>query len=216
MRTVGQILKETRQKKGQLLEDISQTTKIRIRFLEALENDNFAKLPSATSAKGFLKNYSEFLGLDSANILAVYRRDTLTENSLPPLPERLVQPVNQPKYNLSRLPVFILVPLIILGLAYYLGQQYFSTLKTPSLDIILPLEDKQTIDEKIDVVGKSDPDANVSVNENAVPVAFNGEFRYTLTLFKGENKIVIVAKSRGGQQTVKERTVYKIDNQTPP
>ncbi|KKQ08609.1 MAG: Transcriptional regulator, XRE family [Candidatus Daviesbacteria bacterium GW2011_GWB1_36_5] len=65
MRTVGQILKETREAKFYTLEEVEKATKIRVELLEALEEDNFSKLPPETFIQGFIKNYGKFLGLDA-------------------------------------------------------------------------------------------------------------------------------------------------------
>ena len=75
MKTVGQILKQARIKKNLQIAQAAKITKIRPAYLVALEEDEFQKLPSAASARGFIKNYAEFLGLSSAQVLAVFRRD---------------------------------------------------------------------------------------------------------------------------------------------
>lgn len=70
MNTVGTMLKEARVAKGISLVDVEKQTKIRLKFLEAIEQDAYHLLPSPVYAKGFVKNYSEFLGLDSSVIMA--------------------------------------------------------------------------------------------------------------------------------------------------
>src|SRR3989344_3548084 len=61
MKTTGQILKETRASKKLDIVDISRITRIRPRFLEMLEEDDYGHLPNATVARGFIRKYSEFL-----------------------------------------------------------------------------------------------------------------------------------------------------------
>ena len=56
MKTVGQILRETRVAKGLTLEQIEKETKIRKRFLVGIEADDFREMPSQAYAKGFVKN----------------------------------------------------------------------------------------------------------------------------------------------------------------
>ncbi len=70
--TVGQLLRATREAKGQTLEDVERVIRIRGKHLAALEADHFAALPSAAHARGFLKNYAQHLGLDPAAVLAAY------------------------------------------------------------------------------------------------------------------------------------------------
>lgn len=81
MKTVGEILKETRIKKAIDFEEIEKATKIRKKYLQALEENDFGKISPAATAKGFIKNYSEYLGLDSKRLLAVFRRD-FTEDEI--------------------------------------------------------------------------------------------------------------------------------------
>lgn len=75
MKSVGEILKEGRKEKRLSLEKVAESTKIRLVYLKALENDQYSKLPSLTSGRGFLKNYADFLELSSDEILAIFRRD---------------------------------------------------------------------------------------------------------------------------------------------
>jgi cytoskeletal protein RodZ len=70
--TVGQLLRATREAKGQTLEDIEAVTRIRARHLSALEADDYAALPSPAQARGFVKNYAEYLELDIQDVLGRY------------------------------------------------------------------------------------------------------------------------------------------------
>ncbi|MGH2522530.1 MAG: helix-turn-helix domain-containing protein [Anaerolineales bacterium] len=70
--SIGQRLRAAREGKGCSLEDVERITRIRARHLAALEADEFAALPSESHAKGFLRNYAEFLGLEAAPLLARY------------------------------------------------------------------------------------------------------------------------------------------------
>lgn len=81
MKTVGEILKETRIKKAIDFEAIEKETKIRTKYLKALETDEFGGIGSATTVKGFIKNYGEYMGLDSQKLLAIFRRD-FTEDKI--------------------------------------------------------------------------------------------------------------------------------------
>lgn len=71
--TLGQMLREAREAKGYLLEDVERATRIRARYLEALEEGEFEALPSEAQVRGFLRNYAQFLSLDSEQVLAHYR-----------------------------------------------------------------------------------------------------------------------------------------------
>jgi cytoskeleton protein RodZ len=61
---IGRFLEQTRKEKGLSLEEVEQATKIRKRYLAGLENEDYAMLPDAVYAQGFLKTYANFLALD--------------------------------------------------------------------------------------------------------------------------------------------------------
>lgn len=67
--TIGRRLKEARLARHISLQDTSEATRIRLRYLEALEADDYSIMPSAAQARGFLRNYASFLGLDLDQIL---------------------------------------------------------------------------------------------------------------------------------------------------
>jgi hypothetical protein len=69
MESIGRILHETRERLGLTLEEVERGTHIRTHHLEAMERGEFDALPSPVQARGFLHNYSEFLGLDADQIL---------------------------------------------------------------------------------------------------------------------------------------------------
>lgn len=64
MASIGEQLKSARESKGVTLEEASRSLKISKKYLEALEGDNFSVFPANIYARGFLKNYSTYLGLD--------------------------------------------------------------------------------------------------------------------------------------------------------
>ena len=73
---VGELLQTARERKGVDLVRAERETKIRARHLAALESGDLADLPAPVYAKGFLRNYSTYLGLDAEEMLARWRRET--------------------------------------------------------------------------------------------------------------------------------------------
>src|SRR5918998_5145221 len=61
---IGTSLREARIRRGLDLAEAEAATKIRPRYLQALEEEQFDLLPSPTYVKGFMRTYAEFLGLD--------------------------------------------------------------------------------------------------------------------------------------------------------
>jgi cytoskeletal protein RodZ len=61
---IGNSLREARTRKGLDFPELEEGTKIRAKYLRALEDEAFETLPSATYVKGFLRTYADYLGLD--------------------------------------------------------------------------------------------------------------------------------------------------------
>ena len=72
MATLGQQLKAAREKKRMTLSQTALKTRIKVQHLEAMERDDFARMPAPAYARGFLRLYAEYLGLDPAPLLAEY------------------------------------------------------------------------------------------------------------------------------------------------
>ena len=72
MKSIGKILRKTREKKGLSLEEAASQTRIHHNVLKNLEDDNFHLLPSPAYVKGFLKRYGEYLGLQSGPLIEEY------------------------------------------------------------------------------------------------------------------------------------------------
>lgn len=83
---IGNILRETRERKGLSLSDIENETKIRAKYLAALEAEDFKEIPGEAYVIGFLRNYARFLGLDADELVNRYKsqiKDNEIELSLP-------------------------------------------------------------------------------------------------------------------------------------
>ena len=73
MKTVGQLLRQARLKKGKSLVQVAKETKIPRSTLEAIENDDWCCLPASPFIKGFIRNYAQAVALDPQKALAISR-----------------------------------------------------------------------------------------------------------------------------------------------
>lgn len=73
MGSIGESLKSTREAKGISLEQAEEETKIRKRYLQALEDGEYDVIPGRVYAKGFLRNYANYLGLNQEEIMLEYK-----------------------------------------------------------------------------------------------------------------------------------------------
>lgn len=202
------MLKETRMAKGLTLEKVEQATKIRKKYLTALEEDSFTSFPSQAYTKGFIKNYSEFLGLNSRNMMAFFRRQTEEVSRSSILPKKTEEALKNPIYALTpgRFLAILVSGLLLLFLSYF-GFQYRRLQLPPRLTVLTPKEQTVTDSSRIEVTGITDSDATISINGIAVLIRSDGKFFDQVQLFPGKNTITIVATSRYGKVATVERTV---------
>jgi len=81
--SIGKRFQEARSSLGQSLDYVARETNISRGYLENLENDNYEGFPGEPYLMGFLRNYSEYLGLDPKEILGQYRNYKLQEQPVP-------------------------------------------------------------------------------------------------------------------------------------
>lgn len=88
MGDLGNLLRDAREKKSLSLEQVEADTRIRYKFLVALEDEDYDALPAPAYVRGFLKTYATYLGLDPQQVLALYNASGgASENAqLPSLP----------------------------------------------------------------------------------------------------------------------------------
>ncbi len=93
--TVGEILRETRMKRGLELETVAEETKISPKHLLAMEDGDLASLPAEVYARGYYSMYARMLALDPGEVLEMYgreRRESPKTAARPtPPPNRLAQ-----------------------------------------------------------------------------------------------------------------------------
>ena len=73
MPAFGENLRREREMRGVSLEEISSSTKISLRFLEAIEREDFSKLPGGIFSRSFIRSYARYLGLDEERVVAEYQ-----------------------------------------------------------------------------------------------------------------------------------------------
>lgn len=81
MTPIGEVLRASRESRGVSLEEASASTKIRMTYLTALEEERFDVVGGSVYVKGFLRSYATYLGLDPEPLVAAYRE---REASVPP------------------------------------------------------------------------------------------------------------------------------------
>lgn len=205
MTTVGELFTAARKQKKLTLEQVEKAIKIRQKFLLALEKNEFQRLPPGTFTKGFIKNYAAFLGLPIEETMAFYRRQ-VNEEKTQTLPHPSENPPSErifPFLSPMSVGVFILVLLFFAYLIY----SYLRFAGSPALAITSPAQNSITSEEQIYVSGKTDPDAQLTINNQPVSIEENGSFNTKISLTPGLNTLTIVATNKFHRQTTITRNL---------
>jgi cytoskeletal protein RodZ len=115
----GERLKRERELREVTLEEITSATRIGPRYLEAFENEDWAKLPGGIFNRGFVRSIARYLGLDEEALLAEY--DMAHGMQMPPAEERPVERIPSPP---KWLPAAMVLGVIALLAGLIVGSVY--------------------------------------------------------------------------------------------
>jgi len=120
---IGATLREARNRRKVGLSEAEDATKIRLRYLRAMENEEWEVLPGGSYTRGFIRTYASFLGLDGERLADEYRRDAeggpapRTEPALPsPQPPRRGSSGLSPRTWTAIVTACLLVAAVVIGL----------------------------------------------------------------------------------------------------
>lgn len=123
MSELGQLLKKARLEKGISLDDLQDTTKIRKRYLEAIENGEYNVLPGNFYVRAFIKSYAEAVGLDPDEVLAMYKNvipaSVVPEAQIETMARSRRSNVSDRTGKLTSTILVIFFPILILAVIYY-------------------------------------------------------------------------------------------------
>ncbi|HEY3164430.1 MAG TPA: RodZ domain-containing protein [Candidatus Limnocylindrales bacterium] len=193
-----------RERKGVDLYRAERDTKIRARYLAALERGEFRELPGDVYTKGFLRNYALYLGLDPDEIIGQWRRERGGEVALPAKTILAVpRPIAQPRPGLQFSPgivVAALLTLLIVAVAAWLGLQVMRFAKPPTLELTSPRQATVELQEgatSFTFEGTSIPGATITVEMAGGTRQANadstGAWSVTVDLRRGHNSFKIDA-----------------------
>lgn len=126
MEPLGGYLKEVRERKKLEIDKVIEDTYIMKKFIVAIEEDDFTVFPGEAYIKGFLRNYGEYLGLDTQDLIRRYEKIKLSE-----MPSPMEQLIPKPRASLSKIIFSILLVLIILFL-FMIGYFVYSIIERDS------------------------------------------------------------------------------------
>lgn len=224
---LGEVLRAAREAKGVDLVRVERDTKIRERYLAALESGDYPDLPGAVYTRGFLRNYGAYLGLDTDYLLDLYRLETGATG-----PGRPALPAPPRPIGMRRSRALVVTPgavaaailvLLVGGFVAWIGFELVNFARTPELRITQPPGNVSGhVGRTIVVRGVTSPNARITVSnlaENPTVVAdAAGRFEVTLELVPGSNVVRLTATDpvTGRDSETLERTIVVVEDALSP
>ncbi len=198
---IAKELKRARLQKKVSLEDASRQLKISISYLKALEVGDFEALPTGVYKYNFLREYAIFLGLSANDLIDLFAQNKANE-------------ANCSQDNLfvkkaSHVHYFITIPRLVRNLLMfsasavcfiYLAICVNAIISPPELVVSSPSSDIITEEKEITIEGNTDPEAEITINDELVLADSLGEFSKKINLKNGLNTIVIIAHKKYSQK----------------
>jgi len=201
MTKAGEKLQQARLEKGLTLEDVSKNTKIKTEFLGFIEEGEYEKLPSVSYAHGFVRNYAKFLGLPEKETMALFRREFDEDKSYRVLPKGFGETESFPVSKFKIKQTAILIIIIFLLFMGYILFQYRGAFLNPPLEVTSPKNGSLVSSSEVTVLGKTDSNATVYIEKNAVSVDESGNFKETINIFPGETTITVKVINKFSRET---------------
>jgi cytoskeleton protein RodZ len=194
---LGETLRAQREKKGITLEQAASDTRIREKFLKALEDSDYQTLPGTVYTKGFLRNYAEYLELPSEELVVQFHQ----ERDQPDAP-RTFKPLNPIARRSLIFTPAVFIPVVVLAgivlFVSYLYYQFVSFAVPPRIEITEPASDAIAQSADFVVRGRTVPDGRVTVQVFPGPLTIadihpnaDGTFSVNVQLNPGSNHIEV-------------------------
>lgn len=192
---LGARLKAARELRQITPEIAAKKINIRLDYLIAIEDDRFEQLPAGLYSKNYIKEYARLLGLPM-NEIKKWLNDNL---------ETINETNNPFSQKVVRRKEFIVFPkliknviliLVFLACLLYLGLYFKKIVFPPELNIYQPDKNLKISENFIKIIGSTEPEAELSINGEAILNTNQGNFETTVNLKKGVNNIVITAKKK--------------------
>ena len=119
--SLGETLQKARAARGDSLEEAARITRIPHRYLEALEQENYDILPAPVYARGFLRSYAGYLGLEPGQLMPFFPAGPVEDPRLESLPKTIKRSQVLP-FGKFAIPIAVLVVTLAVVMIYALAQ----------------------------------------------------------------------------------------------
>lgn len=208
---LSQRLKAGRKKLDVSLEEAEIATKVRLKFLKALEEEHWLHIAPLPYVRGFVLAYAKYLGIKKDEILELFDEEVAASKH---------RGANQFVYEKKIKETRVIVTPKVLGYSFlslaafsmfgYIVYQVLSFAGNPNLKIVSPNNNSVIESDSIDIQGLADTDTYLTINAESVPVTNDGHFAANIKLHRGLNVIKVKATNKTEKSTTEVITVeYK-------
>lgn len=201
------ILKRRRESLDISLSEAEQATRIRGQYIEALEAGDYDALKDDVYTKGYVKNYADFLGLETKPIVKLYEQERAGQREMRRQSRRGsgvqlgVKPIKSARMVVTPKTFVLFSVIAVVGLVVsYIIWQVIALSAPPKLTINNN-EARLVNDNYGYVSGKVAGGADLFINDSPVLVSADGTFRERIALIDGRNEIKLTAKNRLGRSS---------------
>ena len=198
-RTFGGTLSSARTKLDISLAQAESETKIPAKYLQALENDDFSKLPREAYNIGFVRCYATYLHLDPGSLVSLYRDARsqtwhgMNESSVAFSPRR----VGDWHFLITPKLLTVIGTIIVFGgIAGYIILELQQFTSPPRLEISSVPAEFTTDRDQVVLAGNVSEGATMTINGEPIFVSQEGGFSQEVQLSPGVNEIEVQARSR--------------------
>lgn len=194
MKRASFLLQTARIDKELTLDEISKKTKIPLHYLQAFESEKTSDFPNEPYCSLMLREYADFLGINTDEIISIFRRDYAQKPYLEQKKLSVLTITPQLTYS-------TIISLLAILFSLYLFFEYVKFNRPPVLKVIWP----ETYNKVVEIKGSTDIESTIKINQSLVIVDQNGNFFKKLELSTSEAKIVVESTSPAGKTTTEEK-----------
>ena len=165
-------------------------------------------MPAGVYRKNFLREYAIYLGLDDNNLIKIFSQETGSSQSAKKqeiFSKQIIK--GRDLLIISKIVRSFLIIVVVCACFIYLGFCLKEIIAPPELDIIEPKDNLITSQSFINIIGVTEPEAQVIINGELILINDNGSFTKKIDLKNGINTIIITAKKKYGREEVVKKQV---------
>lgn len=209
--TLGQKLRRMRESSRFTIDQVSERLRIKPEYIAAIEDSRYTVLPSAVFVKNYVQRYVKLLGVSFASVQPLLDAELKVYTSHPNIPT-LKRHFTKQALQL-RLVVFGSIGLfVVIAIISYFGLEISHSIAPPSLTLATVPSRLDSSEQFVTIAGQTVSEAVVSINDQPIPVAPDGQFSQQMSLQPGSNLLKVEAKTKRSQPNTQYLQIYVEDN----